>query len=715
LRILLSSYVFSPSVGGIETVSALLAPEFVKAGHEVIVVTKTKTDDGIARPFTVYRRPSAAKLIELTRWCDVYFQSNISLRLAWPLLLVRRPWVIAHQTWLGRSDKWFDWQSALKLFFLHFSTNVAISCSLAQSLSVPAIIIGNPYSDTIFKLRKNIPRDRDLVYLGRLVSEKGIDLLIYALKDLHLRGLTVRLSIIGSGPEEPALRDLAGKLGLGGHIDFVGAKSGEELARQLNAHRVLVVPSGLPEPFGIVALEGIASGCVVVASRAGGLPDVVGPCGVTFEKDDRSALAEALYAVLTKPDFRKAPLQDSEKHLSQFEPATIAARYLKVFADAAIKNPRRLLIYSTLPLIGGNSTITLNVARQFRQQGWKVLVLTRHQAAHGLSEENIGLLVEMGCEVRKLTRDNGKFGWSTLCALIWIYCHGRGQVFLTLCKGMVSPVLSLVGGFKRSIFYLITHEKAEEGLRHLARVKHFYTNFAVISPITSDPLRAMVGPEKPICWLPQFSDFDAGSSGLVETRKDRNLAFGFLGTLSTGKGIDLLLEMWPALKGKADLRIAGGGPLREMVEAAATRRQNGSGPIFYDGAFSAAERNEFLRKFLESIDYLIVPSVNTMEGIPTVILEALSRGVPALASDRGGTACFGLDWLKPRYPGVVHLFSLNQMKETVEYFIGKSFPTRECRNACVEYYQEWFSNQAILKRWNDVVAPDSAVTGIGRS
>ncbi len=714
LRILFSSYVFSPSVGGIETVSALLAPEFVKAGHEVIVVTNTGRDDGVLRNYPVYRKPTPAKMVELTRWCDIYFQSNISLRFAWPLLFVHRPWIIAHQTWLHGTKSWFDWQGRVKLFLLRFSTNVAISEALAQSLPASTTIIGNPYLDTIFKPHEDIPRHRDLVFLGRLVSEKGIDLVIQALKELRLRGCTVRLSVIGSGPEEPALRALAKHLEVDDLVDFLGTKSGDDLARLLNAHRVLVVPSKLPEPFGVVALEGMASGCVVVASNAGGLPKVVGPFGLTFEKDNASDLAAKLSTLLSQPDLCKRMLTGVAEHLTQFKPSTVAASYLQVFAEAFRKDSRRLLIYSTLPLVGGNSTITLNVAREFRKSGWQVSVLTRHQDVHGLSEENIAYLRGLGCEVRKLTHENGKYGWRTISALMWILRRGRNQVFLTLCKGFVSPIVTTLGRFKKSIFYLITHEKKNEVLQHLARVKNFYTEFAVISPITSEPLREVIGPEMPICWLPQFSDLGGDGNCLLEARQNRNLAFGYLGMLSTGKGVDLLLEMWPKLKGRADLRLAGGGPLQATVEAT-VRQPCPSGTIFYDGAFSAAGRNEFLHKFFASIDYLIVPSVNTMEGIPTVMLEALSNGVPVLASDLGGTACFGLDWLQPRRPGVVQLFSLDQMADTVERFILQGLPSTEQRQACVDYYQQWFSNRAILKRWTDVIDPAPVVAGNGHS
>lgn len=337
MKILLSSYVFSPSVGGIETVSALIGPEFLRAGHEVILVTATQEQDYLEWPFPVYRAPARAQLVRLFQWCDVFLQSNISLRFGWPLLFVRRPWIIVHQTWLEPPDGRWNFRSALKYFLLRYASNVSISAAIAKALPVPSTIIGNPYSNTIFKLTNKGPRDRELVYLGRLVSDKGVDFPIKALVKLRESGLTPRLTIIGSGPAEATLRQLAADLGVDAQVEFTGSKAGEELAGMLNRHQVLVVPSTLPEPFGIVALEGIACGCVAVASRAGGLPEAVGPCGITFERDNRAALTDALYTVLTQPDFREKLLQGAEQHLDQFKPAAVAARYLEVF-DRALRD-----------------------------------------------------------------------------------------------------------------------------------------------------------------------------------------------------------------------------------------------------------------------------------------------------------------------------------------------------------------------------------------
>jgi glycogen(starch) synthase len=334
MKILLSSYVFSPSIGGIETVSELLAPEFIRAGHEVVLITLTEKDDGVERPYPVIRRPSPGKLVELVRWCDVYFQNNISLLLAWPLLFVRRPWVVAHHTWIRPFGERFTLRARLKTYLLRYSANATISTAIAERIPAPSTIVGNPYSDRMYHAQPDVPRDRELVYLGRLVSDKGIDTLLHALLQLKRWGLEPRLTIIGSGPEEGVLRKLARNLGVESQTTFTGSKQPREIAKLLCAHQILVVPSRMPEPFGIVVLEAVACGCVVVASRAGGLPDAVGKSGITYEISDLQALTNALRFVLTNPDVRTEILRHAERHLGNFRPAVVAQKYLSVFEKA---------------------------------------------------------------------------------------------------------------------------------------------------------------------------------------------------------------------------------------------------------------------------------------------------------------------------------------------------------------------------------------------
>lgn len=333
LKILLSSHRFSPEIGGIETASATLATEFARLGHEVRVITESGAPDGLDWPFAVIRRPGAGALLEEVRWCDVFFQNNISLQNLWAALLLRRPWVVAHQTWLEPTGEPPGWRSHLKRLLLRCGTNVAISQAVEEHVGQRGEIIGNPYRESLFRELPGVARDGDLVFLGRLVSDKGVDTLLRAMGELKREGLQPRLTIVGSGPEEERLRALVAELGLAAQVTFAGAQTGEPLVRLLNAHRIMVVPSRWAEPFGIVALEGIACGGVVAGSAGGGLPEAMGPCGLSFPNGDSTALAAVLHRLLTEEGLIAQLRAGAAAHLARHTGRAVAEQYLRVFAD----------------------------------------------------------------------------------------------------------------------------------------------------------------------------------------------------------------------------------------------------------------------------------------------------------------------------------------------------------------------------------------------
>ncbi len=312
----------------------ILAEEFVRQGHEVKLVSQISYQGPKQFSFEVIRRPGPIRLLRLIGWCEIFFQAHMSLKGAWPLIFKRRPWVVAHNAWYARDDGRLGWQDHLKQFAARFATGISVSHAVAAHVRTPSEVIPNTYREDIFRLLPDVARDKELVFLGRLVSAKGADLLLSALGCLKKRGLAPRLTIIGSGPEEPELRRQAEDLGIADQIVFAGVKVEAELAQLLNAHKILVAPSRWQEPFGIVALEAIACGCVVIGSEGGGLKDAIGACGITFPNGDVEGLADRLADLLTRHDKMAVFRAAAEAHLSRHTKSAIAAAYLQVFKNA---------------------------------------------------------------------------------------------------------------------------------------------------------------------------------------------------------------------------------------------------------------------------------------------------------------------------------------------------------------------------------------------
>ncbi|HEV7670173.1 MAG TPA: glycosyltransferase family 4 protein [Thermoanaerobaculia bacterium] len=344
MKILHYSPAFPPSVGGLETTVVDLSTGLSALGCEVTVVTATRSAEPDRFPFSVVRRPSRRALLALVRGHEVFLQANVSLRGLWPLLFVRRPWVVSHHSWYSRTDGHIAWQDRLKRRLLRYAAaSVAVSRAVADDLHpVRSIVIGNPYREDVFRLYPEIARTRDLVAVGRLVSDKGFDVLLEALAILERKeGLKPRLTLIGDGPERPRLAAQAASLGLSERIEMTGALPHQEIALRLAEHRFLVAPSRYQEPFGLVALEGIACGCAVIGSSGGGLPEAIGPCGRTFANGDAAALAGVLAELLVTPGIREQLLERAAEHLSQHTRDRVARRYLAVLTDAVNSSRRR--------------------------------------------------------------------------------------------------------------------------------------------------------------------------------------------------------------------------------------------------------------------------------------------------------------------------------------------------------------------------------------
>ncbi|WP_197537375.1 glycosyltransferase [Modestobacter italicus] len=179
---------------------------------------------------------------------------------------------------------------------------VAVSLDVGQQLQAlnpdaEVDVIGNAVAPEAF-----VPRPRlgvDVVFVGRLETEqKGLDLLLHGWA-AACTDLGARLLVAGTGPDERRLRDLADELGISSQVDFLGWVSGAEKYELLASARLVAMPSRF-ETFGLVALEGMATGTPVVAFDLPCLRELLPEgCGHRVPDMTADAYGEALRARYT--------------------------------------------------------------------------------------------------------------------------------------------------------------------------------------------------------------------------------------------------------------------------------------------------------------------------------------------------------------------------------------------------------------------------------
>jgi len=212
-----------------------------------------------------------------------------------------------HATEAGRHRGWVTSDLSRQIHSLEWwgarEADVLITCSRAMEDEV-ATLFGATLVDVIPNGVDVTPllsgaRGREIVYLGRLEWEKGVQTLVEALVILKARGVDFTAVLCGRGSFEPRLRELVEEGDLSDRVRFEGWISEDEKRAMLRSAGAAVVPS-FYEPFGIVALEAIEAGAPIVVSRVGGLEEIAVnvPGSMTFPGGDADALADVLSVIL---------------------------------------------------------------------------------------------------------------------------------------------------------------------------------------------------------------------------------------------------------------------------------------------------------------------------------------------------------------------------------------------------------------------------------
>jgi glycogen(starch) synthase len=358
MNIVVVAHAFAPSIGGVETVSRILCEQLTLLGHRVTVLTMTQDDAGVFDvPYTVLRQPDRSTLYRVFRQADAVIESHITLGLTWPLYLGRllgrlnlpgpfqsKALISVMHTPMLRKDA-TTWASRLKLFLLKQSKPYAVSEYLRHTQGVPCGLIANPYDDAVFKRLPIDDPSSNLLFVGRLTAAKGCSVAIDAVAALNNGKLAeaccppFHLDIVGRGEDEEELRRQAAVLGQQEFIHFLGPQIPEVLARTMNRHKILLMPSASqpPEAFGLVAIEAIACGCIPIGSQQGGLAEAIDGCGLTFPEGDALALARCVLegqALLANRESCEALERHRAIYLQRFTPANVVNQYMQAIANA---------------------------------------------------------------------------------------------------------------------------------------------------------------------------------------------------------------------------------------------------------------------------------------------------------------------------------------------------------------------------------------------
>lgn len=330
MKILIYTPSFYPRVGGLETINYLIAKGLSKYFDITVVTPVLDEDKEHEYSFRIIRTTKTLSLIKEYMKCDIFVHSVLSLKGLLPALFFLKKWIVIHHTCYFRVwDKNETMVSRLKSFFSRFANNICVSDAVGKSLGLKRYsVIHNSYDNTLFKNYESEER-KDFVFVGRLVTEKGVDFLINAyLKYFSLSDKKHKLYIIGDGPMLKECKEIVANNKQENQVIFKGQLKGKALVDELNKHRCLVVPSVYKEAFGIVALEGLATGCQVICSDGDGISEATGACGLLFKKGDIDSLTKKMLEMDNKTSLNQERINE---HLKMFTPDFMVQKYVDYF------------------------------------------------------------------------------------------------------------------------------------------------------------------------------------------------------------------------------------------------------------------------------------------------------------------------------------------------------------------------------------------------
>jgi len=364
-------------IGGLETITMELAQSLARSTQsvpqdavQVTVVTPNAEEAAHESdlPFRIVRKPSFTQLVRLIRGAEILHVAGtdmLPLLMGW---LLRKRVVVGHHGFhaacpngqliygpsqapcpghymAGRHLQCLKCNAAsgkissLRRWLLTFprrwlcfrvGANVMPTAWLGSILQLPRMVtIHHGLRAGQGPVSPQVVGPPSIVFLGRLVSTKGVHILLQALD--QVRDYEFQLNIIGDGPERARLEADVQSQRLEARVIFRGTLVAEEREQALAAAKAVVVPS-LSETFGLVALENMLRKKVLIVSEIGALTEVIGDAGLAFPAGNAQALADCLERVLQSDEFAEQMAARAARRASSlFTPERMVNDHLLIY------------------------------------------------------------------------------------------------------------------------------------------------------------------------------------------------------------------------------------------------------------------------------------------------------------------------------------------------------------------------------------------------
>jgi glycogen synthase len=332
MRVLFWSDWFLPHIGGVETFSARLLPELARRGHDITVVAghhQTGFPDRIQADGVTIRRfwfhtvlaarsldglsTTVARVAQLKRAVQpdvihlntlgpsLLFHMASSARQPAPVLLTMHSPVMDDAC---RTDTLYG-QALRSAAHVNCNSRAVHRdlCSRLPDLRERSSVVYYGMDAPGLEPGPRPTLNPRVLGYGRMVGDKGFDIAIRAFVTVLERRPGARLVLAGEGPARAGLERLAVECEVAHAVEFVGGVAPEDVPALINTASLVIVPSRWEEPFGLVALEAALMARPVVASRVGGLGEVVedGITGILVDRDNPVALANAIIHIVDDP------------------------------------------------------------------------------------------------------------------------------------------------------------------------------------------------------------------------------------------------------------------------------------------------------------------------------------------------------------------------------------------------------------------------------